>query len=72
MIAEQIYAELDRAGLTPPVHYAAAPHEWRMALERIEERLERWAVDAFAELRKKEPTNTGASLLETIENEIHR
>lgn len=33
MLAERIYEALDRAGLTPPVHYAAAPHEWREALE---------------------------------------
>lgn len=35
-MAELIYAALDRAGLTPPVHYCAAPYEWRMALEAIE------------------------------------
>jgi hypothetical protein len=40
MTAEQLYAELDRAGLTPPVHYNAAPHEWRETLERIQKSLD--------------------------------
>lgn len=40
MKAEQIYAALDAAGLTPAVHYCAAPYEWRMALEKLEAQIE--------------------------------
>lgn len=40
MTAEQIYAVLDAAALTPHVHYAAAPHDWRTALESIEQQIE--------------------------------
>lgn len=40
MRAERIYAALDRAGLTPPVHYCAAPHIWRATLESLEDEIE--------------------------------
>lgn len=57
MTAEQIYAELDRAGLTPPVHYAAAPHEWREALRSLAEQLE-----VITEARFSEGSREGCTL----------
>lgn len=49
MTAEEIYAELDAAGLTPPVHWAAAPHEWREALLKVESLVEESINEAVAE-----------------------
>lgn len=40
MKAQEIYRILDEAGLTPPVHYCAAPFEWQVAMERIEREIE--------------------------------
>lgn len=45
MTAEQIYAVLDRHGLTPPVHFNAAPSQWITALDKIETEL---ATEVFA------------------------
>lgn len=53
MTAEQMYQELDAAGLTPPVHWAAAPHEWREALAKIESLLEEEFERIFAEVSNK-------------------
>ena len=56
MTAEQLYTALDRAGLTPPVHYCAAPPEWREALERIEVELEAevFALDDMVNRKERE------------------
>lgn len=40
MKAADIYRVLDEAGLTPPVHWHAAPFEWQVALEKIEREIE--------------------------------
>ncbi len=39
MTAEEIHRVLDDHGLAPPVHYCALPHDWRTALEKIEEQM---------------------------------
>lgn len=65
MIASEIYAVLSKHGLTPPIHFLAAPHEWRTAMDEIEELFEQQAYALFGEPR--ESTNTGGSLLEALE-----
>ena len=40
MKAVDMYRILDEAGLTPPVHYAAAPFAWQVAMEKIEREIE--------------------------------
>lgn len=40
MKAVEIYRILDEAGLTPPVHYHAAPLAWQLAMEKIEQEIE--------------------------------
>jgi len=40
MKAQEIYRVLDEAGLTPPVHYHAAPLAWQLAMEKIERQIE--------------------------------
>jgi hypothetical protein len=67
MTAEQLYAELDRAGLTPPVHYCAAPQEWREALERIEVELtaEVWQLDAAISRKDRQISELTDDLNET-------
>ena len=54
MTAEQLYQTLDRAGLTPPCHYCAAPAEWRDALERIEVELEAKASLSKAKIERRD------------------
>lgn len=40
MKAQEIYQVLDQAGLTPPVHYCAAPLQWQLAMEKLEAEIE--------------------------------
>lgn len=40
MTAQEIWERLDAAGLTPPVHWQAAPAAWRFALESIANEIE--------------------------------
>lgn len=37
MQASEIYAVLSKHGLTPEIHFLAAPNEWHEALREIEE-----------------------------------
>ncbi len=39
-LAAEIYERLDDAGLTPSIHWAAAPHDWRTACESIAQEIE--------------------------------
>ena len=41
MNARDVYRILDRAGLTPPIHFNAAPLEWIAACNEIAEQAER-------------------------------
>ncbi len=43
MTAEEIWQRLDEAGLTPPVHWQAAPADWRTAIESIADEIE-WTM----------------------------
>lgn len=49
MTAEEIYTELDRAGLTPSVHWSAAPQEWREVCLKLETDIEEEICDAVNE-----------------------
>jgi len=66
-LAADIYRRLDENGLTPPVHYTAAPAAWRTALEsmqaEIEGEMEHLLMLCESSLTPREP---GKTLLQSL------